>query len=67
MRPTVIEEGDIFVDHSSGMTLAEDQNMVQAFAANRTEAALTQRIGFRGLERRVQQFGMSASNGAFKQ
>ena len=41
MRTTVIEKGDILVDHPSGMTLTEDQEMVQAFAPNCTEETLT--------------------------
>src|SRR5262245_29192868 len=49
------------------MTLTEDQDMVQAFAPHGTEEALTQRIGFRGLEGCVQQFGVNTSDGAFKQ
>jgi hypothetical protein len=49
------------------MTLTEDQDMVQAFAPNCTEETLTQRIGFRGLERCMQQFGVNAGDGAFKQ
>ena len=67
MRTPVIEKSDILVDHPSGMTLTEDQDMVQAFAANCTEETLTQCIGFRGLERGVQQFGVNTGDGAFKQ
>jgi hypothetical protein len=41
MRTTMIEKGDILADHPSGMTLTEDQEMVQAFAPNTTEETLT--------------------------
>ena len=34
MRPTVIEKGDILVDHPPGLALTEDHNRVQALAAN---------------------------------
>ncbi len=67
MRTTVIEKGDILADHPSGMSFTEDQHMVQAFAPNTTEETLTQRIGFRGLERCVQQFDVNTSDSAFKQ
>ncbi len=67
MRTTVIEKGDIFPDDAPSMPFAENQDVVQAFTANRAEETLTQRIGFRGLERRMQQFRVNAGDGAFKQ
>ncbi len=63
----MIEEGDIFPDDVLSMPFAEDQDMVQAFAPDRTEEPLTQRIGFRRLEGGVEQFRVDAGNGAFKQ
>jgi hypothetical protein len=43
MGTAVIEEGNVLVEDPPGMALAENQNMIQAFAANRTEEALTNR------------------------
>lgn len=63
MRPAVIVEGDISPDDEPSMPFAEDQDVVQAFAANRAEETLTQRICFWGLERCVQQFRMNAGDG----
>src|SRR5258708_13231407 len=60
IRPTVIEKGDVLVEHPPGMPLAEDHDMVQAFAPNRAAETFTHRIGFRGLKTRVQQFPMHA-------
>ncbi len=41
MGATMIEEGDLLTDHPSDMTLAKDQDMVQAFAPNSAEEPLT--------------------------
>ncbi len=46
MRTTVIEKGDILADHPSGMTLTEDQEMVQVFAANRADETLNTALAF---------------------
>ena len=63
----MIEKGNILADHASGMALAEDYDVVQAFAANRTEEALTHGIGFRGLKRCLEQFSVNADDRTFKQ
>jgi hypothetical protein len=62
-----LEKTDILANHPSGMTHTEDEDMVQAFAPNTAEEPLTQRMGFRSLERGVQKFTMNTSDGAFKQ
>ncbi len=67
MGPAMIKEGDILVDHSPSMPVTEDQDMVQAFAPDRTEETLTQRIGLRRLKRGVEQFRVDAADGAFEQ
>src|SRR5882672_10675791 len=67
MRTAVIKEGDILPDHPSNMPLAEDQDMIQAFAPNTAKKAFTQRIGTRCLERGMEQFNVSTRDGPFKQ
>ena len=67
MGTAAIEERDIFSDHSLGMMFTEDQNIVQAFAANRTTETFTHRIGTRSLEGRVKEFGVNPGYVVFKQ
>src|SRR5215469_14787444 len=57
---TVVEEGDVLAHHPSGVTLAENQDVFQAFAPRIAEKSLTNRIGFRRLEGRVEQLDVSA-------
>jgi hypothetical protein len=47
MGSAMVKEGDILVEDPPGMALAENQNLIQAFAAKRTEEALTNRVSSR--------------------
>ncbi len=40
---TVIEKGDVLLDHAPGMPFTQDQDMVQAFTPHRAEKTLTNR------------------------
>src|SRR5262249_7392676 len=66
MRAEVIEEADVIIDHPSRMSLAEDQNVVQTFTPKTAQETLTNRIGSRSLEGRVEQFNVSAGDSSFK-
>jgi len=62
----VVEEGDVLTHNASDVTLAENQDVIQAFASNTTEKALTKRIGFRRLQGRAEQLDMSTRDRSLK-
>jgi hypothetical protein len=51
----VIEEGNVLSPHSSGIALAENQDVIHAFAPNTTEKSLTNGVGFWSLKGCVEQ------------
>src|SRR4051812_42375771 len=46
MRPTMVEVGDVLLEHRPQLTLPKDEQVVHALAPDRTQEAFTKRIGF---------------------
>jgi hypothetical protein len=66
MGTTVIEEGDVLTHCSSGVTLTENQDVIQAFAPNIAEKALAKCIGSWRLEGRLEQLDVSPRDSPLK-
>jgi hypothetical protein len=62
----MIEESDVFTNHPSSITFAEQQDMVQTFAPNTAQEPFTKSICSRSLEGCVEQFDLGTSDSSFK-
>ncbi len=66
MRARLIEELTIVVNHPPDMLLAQNQNVVQTFASDRSHESFAERVRFRSIRWRVDEFDPSTRDRAFK-